>query len=50
MGLRNEVRPGEAMRNCDEMMRGRTRFCGAEAFTIFPSKGKKAKLCTKLPI
>lgn len=48
MGLRNEVRPGEATRDCDEMIRGRTRFCEAEAFTIFPSKGKKCKVIYKI--
>lgn len=38
MGVRNEVegsRPGVAVRNCDELRRGRARFSEAEAFTIW---------------
>lgn len=35
MGVRNEEWVEDAMRRCDEVNRGRTRFCGAEVFIIW---------------
>lgn len=42
LGMKSGLRPGDAMRNCDEVSRGRTRFGGAEVFTIWGSFKKKA--------